>query len=374
MIWLLVLRLDVLWFLKAVSSIIFTSISGCVLIFAVVAYSKLAQLPPEYGLYSSFVGVSLYWFFATSKDITIGPVAVMSTLVGNIVGDLPAADRPAVASALALICGVIVLALGLLRLGFIVDYIPLTAIAAFMTGSALSIAVGQLGTLFGNKGFFNTRDSTYMVFINFLKYLPETTIDAAMGLTALFMLYFLRWFFATFLPRRYPRWQRTCFFLSTLRTAFVILLYTMISWLVNRNRRSNPLFGILKTVPRGFQHMGVPELHGDQISLFSSQLPAAVIVLLIEHIVCILKFTSTKHSYLQTHRPSPNLSAASTTTRSILPRSSLLSVLPTSLAPSLVHTRPLGPFLVLLSNQSAVSVRHLLVLSLPSSLLLLSTA
>lgn len=36
------------------------------------AYAKLAQLPVEYGLYSSFMGVLIYWFFATSKDITIG--------------------------------------------------------------------------------------------------------------------------------------------------------------------------------------------------------------------------------------------------------------------------------------------------------------
>lgn len=36
------------------------------------AYAELAKLPPEYGLYSSFMGVLIYWFFATSKDITIG--------------------------------------------------------------------------------------------------------------------------------------------------------------------------------------------------------------------------------------------------------------------------------------------------------------
>jgi sodium-independent sulfate anion transporter 11 len=36
------------------------------------AYAKLAALPPEFGLYSSFMGVLIYWFFATSKDITIG--------------------------------------------------------------------------------------------------------------------------------------------------------------------------------------------------------------------------------------------------------------------------------------------------------------
>lgn len=36
------------------------------------AYARLAELPPQFGLYSSFMGVLIYWFFATSKDITIG--------------------------------------------------------------------------------------------------------------------------------------------------------------------------------------------------------------------------------------------------------------------------------------------------------------
>lgn len=45
---------------------------GAVVIPQSMAYAKLAQLPPEYGLYSSFMGVLIYWFFATSKDITIG--------------------------------------------------------------------------------------------------------------------------------------------------------------------------------------------------------------------------------------------------------------------------------------------------------------
>ncbi|KAJ1953923.1 hypothetical protein GGI12_005906, partial [Dipsacomyces acuminosporus] len=49
---------------------------GIVVIPQGMAYSKLASLPPEFGLYSSFVGCTLYFMFATSKDITIGPVAV----------------------------------------------------------------------------------------------------------------------------------------------------------------------------------------------------------------------------------------------------------------------------------------------------------
>lgn len=45
---------------------------GCVVIPQGMAYAKLANLPVEFGLYSSFMGVLIYWFFATSKDITIG--------------------------------------------------------------------------------------------------------------------------------------------------------------------------------------------------------------------------------------------------------------------------------------------------------------
>ncbi|KAI5298705.1 Photosystem I iron-sulfur center, partial [Ascosphaera atra] len=45
---------------------------GCVVVPQGMAYAKLAELPPQFGLYSSFMGVLIYWFFATSKDITIG--------------------------------------------------------------------------------------------------------------------------------------------------------------------------------------------------------------------------------------------------------------------------------------------------------------
>ncbi|KAF8476927.1 putative sulfate permease 2 [Kalaharituber pfeilii] len=266
---------------------------GTVVVPQGMAYAGLALLPPEYGLYSSFVGVLLYWFFATSKDITIGPVAVMSTLVGNIVTkaqatnpDLSAAE---IGSALAVISGCIVFAIGLLRLGFIVDYIPLPAIAAFMTGSALNIAVGQVPGMLGIKGFSN-RESTYKVLINTLKHLDRVQLDAAMGLTGLFLLYVVRWVFTSWAPRRYPKWSKTFFFISTLRTAFTMLFYTMISWLANMNRRDDPAFRILGKVPRGFQHLGIPRMNGEIISTFVAELPATVIVLLIEHIAISKSF------------------------------------------------------------------------------------
>ncbi|KAJ9495807.1 hypothetical protein H2202_008601 [Exophiala xenobiotica] len=267
---------------------------GAVVVPQSMAYAKLAELPVQYGLYSSFMGVLIYWFFATSKDITIGPVAVMSTITGNIVNRVaeqhPEVPGHVVASALAIICGAIVCFIGLIRCGWIVDFIPLTAISAFMTGSAINIACGQVPTMMGIKvKGFNTRASTYLVIINTLKYLGHTKIDAAMGLTALFMLYAIR-FTCNQLAKRYPDRAKTFFFISTLRTAFVILLYTLISWLANRHHRSDHVFQILGKVPRGFQDARVPVINSDIISYFASELPASVIVLLIEHIAISKSF------------------------------------------------------------------------------------
>ncbi|KAJ5219317.1 uncharacterized protein N7498_001416 [Penicillium cinerascens] len=266
---------------------------GAVVVPQGMAYARLAELPVQYGLYSSFMGVLVYWFFATSKDITIGPVAVMSTLTGSIVLQVqeqyPDTPGHVIASCLAVILGGIVTTMGLLRLGFIVDFIPLPAISAFMTGSAINICSGQVSTMLGETAKFSTRGATYKVIINTLKYLPSSSIDAAMGVTACAMLYIIR-FSCTYAAKKQPHRAKIWFFASTLRTVFVILFYTMVSAAVNLHRKDNPLFSLLGTVPRGFQAAAVPTMDPNIIKAFLGQLPAAVIVLLIEHIAISKSF------------------------------------------------------------------------------------
>ncbi|KAL8896615.1 MAG: hypothetical protein Q9192_002991 [Flavoplaca navasiana] len=267
---------------------------GCVVVPQSMAYANLAELAPEFGLYSSFMGVLIYWFFATSKDITIGPVAVMSTVTGNVVNRVkesnPEFESHVVASSLAVICGCVITAIGLARAGWIVDFISLAAISAFMTGSAINIAVGQVPALMGIIGFSN-REATYKVFINILKNLSGTKRDAAMGLTALTFLYLIR-FACNYGARRMPNRSKMFFFLSTLRTAFIILLYTLISFLVNRNHRSRSArrFAILGDVPRGFQHAAVPTVNIPFIKAYAGDIPVSIIVLLIEHIAIAKSF------------------------------------------------------------------------------------
>ncbi|KAJ6784905.1 hypothetical protein PWT90_02378 [Aphanocladium album] len=260
---------------------------GAVVVPQSMAYAMLAQLPVEYGLYSSFMGVLIYWFFATSKDITIGPVAVMSQVTGNVVlhakDTIPHIEGHVVASALAIISGAIICFMGLARLGWIVEIIPLPAICAFMTGSGVNIIAGQVSKLMGIPKI-NTRNAPYRVIIDTLKGLPHSSIDAALGLTSLAMLYIIRGF-CTHMAKKQPHRAKTYFFISTLRTAFVILLYTAISAAVNVPRhKKNLKFSLIKDVPRGFQHAAAPTVTIEIIKAFASELPAAIIVMLIEHI------------------------------------------------------------------------------------------
>ncbi|PWN51657.1 sulfate permease [Violaceomyces palustris] len=259
------------------------------------SYATLAGLKPEFGLYSSFVGVMIYALFATSKDVTIGPVAVMSLQTHNVIVAVMAKTNAwsaeVIATALAFISGVICLGIGIIRIGWIIEFIPTPAVSGFMTGSAISIAAGQVPKLMGLKTVVTNSNPTYKVIINSFKALPQTDLNAAFGLTALAFLYIAR-SFCRWLPTRYPRLAKTAFFMSVLRNAFVIIVLTIASriWVGQYKDPKKYPISILKTVPRGFKHMGQPNVSPQLLSDMASQLPVSVIVLLLEHIAIAKSF------------------------------------------------------------------------------------
>ncbi|KAK8363994.1 hypothetical protein V6Z12_A03G199500 [Gossypium hirsutum] len=128
-----------------------------------IGYAKLANLEPQYGLYSSFVPPLVYAFMGSSRDIAIGPVAVVSLLLGSLLQDeIDSSANPVgyrhLAFTATFFAGLTQFILGFFRLGFLIDFLSHAAIVGFMGGTAVTIALQQLKGLLGIKKFTKDTD------------------------------------------------------------------------------------------------------------------------------------------------------------------------------------------------------------------------
>ncbi|KAK4845132.1 hypothetical protein QYF36_001287 [Acer negundo] len=128
-----------------------------------IGYAKLANLPPQYGLYSSFVPPLVYAFMGSSRDIAIGPVAVVSLLLGTLLqNEIDSSKNPIdyrrLAFTATFFAGITQVTLGFLRLGFLIDFLSHAAIVGFMAGAAVTIALQQLKGLLGITHFTKKTD------------------------------------------------------------------------------------------------------------------------------------------------------------------------------------------------------------------------
>jgi sulfate permease, SulP family len=116
------------------------------------AYAMLAGLPPVIGLYASTVPLIVYALFGTSRQLAVGPVAIVSLLTFTGISALaePGSGRfVALAAMLALMTGVIQWVLGVLRGGFVVNFLSHAVISGFTSAAAIVIGVSQLRQLLG---------------------------------------------------------------------------------------------------------------------------------------------------------------------------------------------------------------------------------
>ncbi|SFE88805.1 sulfate permease, SulP family [Sulfitobacter brevis] len=119
------------------------------------AYALLAGMPPETGIYASIAPIVLYAIFGTSRALAVGPVAVVSLMTAAAIGNTVEAGTAgyvAAALTLALLSGVMLLALGLFRLGFLANFLSHPVIAGFITASGILIAASQLRHILGIQG------------------------------------------------------------------------------------------------------------------------------------------------------------------------------------------------------------------------------
>jgi SulP family sulfate permease len=116
------------------------------------AYALLAGLPPEAGLYASIVPIMLYTVFGTSSALAVGPVAVVSLMTAAALSNIVEQGTMGYAVAalsLAALSGLILLAMGLLRLGFVANFLSHPVIAGFITARGILIAASQLKHILG---------------------------------------------------------------------------------------------------------------------------------------------------------------------------------------------------------------------------------
>ncbi|HAA19494.1 MAG TPA: sodium-independent anion transporter [Cytophagales bacterium] len=125
---------------------------GVMLIPQGMAYSMLAGLPPIFGLYASTIPLVLYALFGTSRQLAVGPVAMVALLIATGVGQLAevgSAEFIGLAILLSLMVGVMQFALGVFRLGFLVNFLSHPVISGFTSAAALIIGLSQLKHLLG---------------------------------------------------------------------------------------------------------------------------------------------------------------------------------------------------------------------------------
>ncbi|MCB0557710.1 MAG: solute carrier family 26 protein [Lewinellaceae bacterium] len=123
---------------------------GVMLVPQGMAYGLLAGLTPVYGLYASIVPLFFYAFFGTSRQLSVGPTALVSLLVLAGVSQFAETGTEAfitMAIATALIAGVIQILLGVFRLGFLINFLSHPVIAGFTSAAAFIIGLSQLKNL-----------------------------------------------------------------------------------------------------------------------------------------------------------------------------------------------------------------------------------
>nr|CAD7198906.1 unnamed protein product [Timema douglasi] len=113
-----------------------------------IAIAVLSGLQPQYGLYSAFMGPFVYVLFGSCKDITVGPTALLALMTQS----LTTRCGTDFVMLLTFLSGCVISMLGILRMGFLIDFISLPVSSAFTSAAAITIATSQINGLLGIKG------------------------------------------------------------------------------------------------------------------------------------------------------------------------------------------------------------------------------
>ena len=245
------------------------------------AYALLAGLPPEMGLYASMFPIVLYAIFGTSRVLAVGPVAVVSLLTAAAVGKIAIPGTPeyiAAAITLAFMSGIILLGLGLFRLGFLANFLSHPVITGFITASGIIIAASQMKHIFGiNADGHNILEIT----ISLRESITELNwITLLIGsLTTAFLLWVRKGFLPLLLKLGIN--QRASNIFAKAGPIIAIVITTLIAWIFSFTERGVKVVG---EVPQGLPPISLPSF---SIDIWTSLIGSAILMSLIGFIESI---------------------------------------------------------------------------------------
>lgn len=236
------------------------------------AYALLAGLPPEAGIYASILPIILYALFGSSRVLAVGPVAVVSLMTAAAVGQVAEAGTMGYAAAaltLALLSGLMLFAMGILKLGFLANFLSHPVIAGFITAAGLLIAAGQVRHILGVPGSGDTLPE--ILHALWLHGAEANPITLAIGVGATAFLFWVRKGMKPTL-RALGTPARAADILTKAGPVFAVVATTALVWGLDLAAQGVRIVG---DVPQGLPPLTVPDL---SLSMVSALLiPAALI-------------------------------------------------------------------------------------------------
>ncbi|MED6181439.1 Sulfate transporter 2.1 [Stylosanthes scabra] len=220
-----------------------------------IGYATLAKLDPQYGLYTSVVPPLIYAVMGTSREVAIGPVAVVSLVLSSMIQKLvdpvsdPIAYKKLVFTA-TLFAGIYQAAFGILRLGFFVDFVSHAAIVGFMGGAAIIIALQQLKGLFGIDHFTNNTDliSVITSLVESFHHHPWNPRNLILGSSFLIFIVFTR-----YVGKR----NKKVFWLAVISPLISVILSTLMVYVTRADKSG---VNIVKHIKGGVNPSSVNEI------------------------------------------------------------------------------------------------------------------
>jgi SulP family sulfate permease len=245
------------------------------------AYALLAGLPVQVGLFASMAPLVLYAVFGTSRTLAVGPVAVASLMTAAAIAPLAAQGSPeylGAAIALALVSGLMLAVMGLLRLGFLANFLSHPVVSGFITASGLQIAAGQLAPVLG----IHAEGETFVEIVKpLVRDLGQTNpATAAIGLGSLAFLFWARGSLKPLLLRMGLS-EKMAGTLAKIGPAVALVVSTLAVWGFAMDQQGVKIVG---EVPKGLPRLSLPPL---DLALWAKLLVPALLISIIGYVESI---------------------------------------------------------------------------------------